>query len=76
MSASSGRSTNLLRVGIHRDDEACPPSEGPKCKFFLWKDDAKEEGYYKEHLCKMRFELRRKEDFNEVLKAQKKVVKL
>ncbi|CAH1432720.1 unnamed protein product [Lactuca virosa] len=86
MSASSGRSINLLRVVKYRDDEACPPcdckdgisvertawtddnvaqrfwncknslsAEGPKCKvFFWWKDDAMEEGYYKQQLRKLR----------------------
>ncbi|CAH1450166.1 unnamed protein product [Lactuca virosa] len=33
-------------------------------------------GYYKEQLCKMRFELKRKEEFSEVSKVQKKLVKL
>ncbi|CAH1419146.1 unnamed protein product [Lactuca virosa] len=142
ISASSGRSINLLRVENHRDDEACPPCdckdgigiervvwmddniarrfwncknalvsipsiylhpirylelkmytfslivtlivvfpfnqlvEGPKCKFFLWKDDAMEEGYYKKKLRKLRFEVREKEDFCDVSKAQKKVTQL
>ena len=50
--------------------------EGPKCKFFMWKDKEMEEGYYKEQLRKMRFELKRKEEFSEVSKVQKKLVKL
>ncbi|CAH1452194.1 unnamed protein product [Lactuca virosa] len=50
--------------------------EGPKCKFFMWKDDEMDEGYYKDQLRKMRFELCRKEDHNEVAKEQKKLVKL
>lgn len=45
-------------------------------KKFLWKDDEMEEGYYKDQLHKMRYELRRKEDYSEVVKAQKKVVQL
>ncbi|CAI9283116.1 unnamed protein product [Lactuca saligna] len=89
MYASSGRSINLLRVGNLRDDELYPSrdykdaismeitsAEGPKCKFFMWKDKAMEEGYYKDQLRKMRFKLKRKEDFSEVLKVQKKLVKL
>ena len=51
-------------------------AEGPKCKFFMWKDKEMEEGYYKEQLRKMRFELKRKEEFSEVSKVQKKLVKL
>ncbi|CAH1453365.1 unnamed protein product [Lactuca virosa] len=51
-------------------------TEGPKCKFFMWKDKEMEEGYYKEQLRKMRFELKRKEEFSEVSKVQKKLVKL
>ncbi|CAH1447356.1 unnamed protein product [Lactuca virosa] len=35
-----------------------------------------DEGYYKEQLRKMRFELKRKEEFSEVSKIQKKLVKL
>ncbi|CAH1431450.1 unnamed protein product [Lactuca virosa] len=34
-------------------------AEGLKCKFFMWKDKEMEEGYYKEQLCKMRFELKK-----------------
>ena len=51
-------------------------AEGPKCKFFMWKDKEMEEGYYKEQLRKMKFELKRKEEFSEVSKVQKKLVKL
>ncbi|CAH1451779.1 unnamed protein product [Lactuca virosa] len=51
-------------------------AEGPKCKFFMWKDKEMEVGYYKDQLRKMRFELKRKEDFSEVSKVQKKLVKL
>ncbi|CAH1443258.1 unnamed protein product [Lactuca virosa] len=52
------------------------PAEGPKCKFFMWKDKEMEKGYYKERRGKMRFELKRKEEFSEVSKVQKKLVKL
>ncbi|CAI9281229.1 unnamed protein product [Lactuca saligna] len=51
-------------------------AEGPKCKFFMWKDIEMEKGYYKEQLRKMRFELKRKEEFGEVSKVQKKLVEL
>ncbi|CAI9299442.1 unnamed protein product [Lactuca saligna] len=51
-------------------------AEGLKCKFFMWKDKEMEVGYYKEQLRKMRFELKRKEEFSEVSKVQKKLVKL
>ncbi|CAH1412311.1 unnamed protein product [Lactuca virosa] len=51
-------------------------AEGPKCKFFMWKDKEMEEGCYKEQLHKMRFELKRKEEFSEVSNVQKKLVKL
>ncbi|CAI9293703.1 unnamed protein product [Lactuca saligna] len=51
-------------------------AEGPKCKFFMWKDKEMEEGYYKEQLRKIRFKLKRKEAFSEVSKVQKKLVKL
>ncbi|CAI9299995.1 unnamed protein product [Lactuca saligna] len=44
-------------------------AKGPKCKFFMWKDKEMEEGYYKEQLRKMRFELKRKEEFSEVSKV-------
>ncbi|CAI9282035.1 unnamed protein product [Lactuca saligna] len=86
MSASSSRSINLMRVGNLRDDDPCPPCdcqdaasmeiEGPKCKFFMSKDKEMEEGYYKQKLHKMRFELKRKEEFSEVSKVQKNLVKL
>ncbi|CAI9301588.1 unnamed protein product [Lactuca saligna] len=51
-------------------------AEGPKCKFFMWKDKEMEECYYKEQIRKMRSELKRKEEFREVSKVQKKLVKL
>nr|KAJ0211114.1 hypothetical protein LSAT_V11C400177030 [Lactuca sativa] len=85
MSATSSLLIKLLHVGNLRDDDPCPPCdcqdaissvEGPKCKFFMWKDKEMEEGYYKEQLRKMRFELKRKEEFSEVSKVQKKLVKL
>ncbi|CAH1425789.1 unnamed protein product [Lactuca virosa] len=44
--------------------------------FFMWKDKEMDKGYYKDQLRKMRFELKRKEDFSEVSKVQKKLVKL
>lgn len=52
------------------------PPEGPKCKFFMWKDATREEGYYKQQLRKLRFEVHKKEDISEVSKAQKKVIQL
>ncbi|CAI9279810.1 unnamed protein product [Lactuca saligna] len=86
---SSGRSINFLHIRNLLDDEPCPPcdckdafsmkrtsAEVPKCKFFMWKEKEMEEGYYKDQLHKMRFELKRKKDFSDVLKIQKKLVKL
>ncbi|CAI9289622.1 unnamed protein product [Lactuca saligna] len=63
-----------LKMEFAWTDDNSP--EGPKCRFFIWNDDELEEGYYKDQLHKMRFELRRKEDHNEVTNTQKKLVKL
>ncbi|CAH1413523.1 unnamed protein product [Lactuca virosa] len=35
-------------------------AQGPKFKFFMWKDDELDEGYYKYQLCKMSVQLRKR----------------
>lgn len=44
-------------------------SDGPSYKIFKWKDKEMEEEYYKDHLCKMRYEVCKKEDCNTIVKA-------
>lgn len=44
-------------------------------KYFLWKYNEIKE-YYKDQIRKMRYKIRRKEDYSEVVKANKKVVQL
>ncbi|CAH1443188.1 unnamed protein product [Lactuca virosa] len=51
-------------------------SEAPSCNFFLWKYNEMKEEYYKDQIRKMRYEICRKEDYSEVVKAHKKVVQL
>ncbi|CAH1419612.1 unnamed protein product [Lactuca virosa] len=70
MSASVGRSIKPFVFDTMEMMNNVPCSSAtPSCKFFLWKDDEIEEGYYKDQLCKMRYELRKKEDYSEVVKA-------
>ncbi|CAI9274851.1 unnamed protein product [Lactuca saligna] len=55
---------NVERIAWTDDNPTCKfwncknsvSSDGPSCKFFKWKDEEMEEEYYKDHLCKMRYE--------------------